>query len=229
MNRATHYCWGDKRVISSSCSGDFGNLSESETCCDSSGSYKVRSFGGFTLVELIVGMMVAVLIIAVTMSIVFASMNSAKAVTSINERDALLEMTLSSIIRQAAFSRDVGTADVPTDVLAKNCYFYIGDAAEVPAQKGSLYVRKGGQATQSVLYTPLQHNGWQMALEAHVAQTPSSGLALTVTLTLYSRDGGEVISKSRSIALSNYSSSGSPDVPSSPQTIASPQVLVLYQ
>jgi type II secretory pathway pseudopilin PulG len=195
---------------------------------------------GMTLVELVVGMVIAALVIAAAAGILLASSRLAGDAAARQERITLAETVLAFVaedVRGASEAQMLPAASTPTASTSEpGCvYDFIADKNGSPAVKGMLWTLRGDIAARPAYnaYGEDFYSGNSVALAFTVVNAaPGAAKAVTVEVSVYDAEGNMSVSRSKTLQLLN-SPEGVPPLPEESGTTlpspdgAQPYVLML--
>jgi prepilin-type N-terminal cleavage/methylation domain-containing protein len=169
------------------------------------------SKAGFTLVELVVALLIAVIVIAAAGGILITSMNlSAKTTKNVQDTEvleALADFSRNSLRNASEIQALNGGAAMPS-VTDMSGLLYVGDETGAPAQRGYLYVKRAGDTSSAInAFGVAFYNGGVVSLDYTVevssggsggsgGSAPKRGIVLV--LHLYDASGAEVRTATRS-------------------------------
>jgi type II secretory pathway pseudopilin PulG len=176
----------------------------------------MRSKSGFTLVELIVTLSIAIIIIGVTTSILISSMNLSDNTLKAAQDEQILNSCLDFVEEQLEFASGIAVSnDLTAELATSDDLLYLATDASGSslAQNGRIFYREGTPGAQ-----PLDAFGTDFYTTKNVSlvvtQTNKSGQrpGLTITVILHSSNGSERARLTRSLPLINAAPSESDGV-----------------
>jgi prepilin-type N-terminal cleavage/methylation domain-containing protein len=160
---------------------------------------------GFTLVELIVVMVIALIIIGLSCGYLISSMNLFGRVTD-KELDAeIADAAISFIADELQFASAVENVAGLSDTATTNAIIYIADNTGTPGSgSGYLWFRRAGDTGDAInIYGSNFYHGKTIGLQYEVNLVDGDNKAVTVTVDVYDARGNKSLSRSKSVRLLN--------------------------